>query len=77
MNIDGRKANQGSSRYVRAHRGDADDQPDITFFGQALDFKFDVSLSEDREKVDLLVIIGTSLNVAPVSEVGSESSFYL
>ena len=47
----------------------ADSQPDITFFGQALDFEFDESLFKDREKVDLLVVIGTSLKVAPVSEV--------
>lgn len=46
-------------------------QPDITFFGQALDSKFDECLFKDREKVDLLVIIGTSLKVAPVSEVCS------
>ncbi|KAI9636209.1 DHS-like NAD/FAD-binding domain-containing protein [Dioszegia hungarica] len=44
-------------------------KPDITFFGQALDSKFDECLFKDREKVDLLVIIGTSLKVAPVSEV--------
>jgi NAD-dependent histone deacetylase SIR2 len=44
-------------------------QPDITFFGQALDKSFDECLFKDREEVDLLVIIGTSLKVAPVSEV--------
>ncbi|WWC86720.1 uncharacterized protein L201_001598 [Kwoniella dendrophila CBS 6074] len=44
-------------------------KPDITFFGQALDSEFDESLFKDREEVDLLVIIGTSLKVAPVSEV--------
>lgn len=44
-------------------------KPDITFFGQALDSEFDESLYRDREDVDLLVIIGTSLKVAPVSEV--------
>ena len=49
-----------------------DVQPDITFFGQALDFQFDECLFQDREKVDLLVIIGTSLRVAPVSEVLSK-----
>lgn len=49
-----------------------DEQPDITFFGQALDSSFDNCLFEDREKVDLLIIIGTSLKVAPVSEVLSE-----
>lgn len=44
-------------------------QPDITFFGQALDSEFDECLFRDREQVDLLVIMGTSLKVAPVSEV--------
>ncbi|CAK9786205.1 SIR2-domain-containing protein [Cutaneotrichosporon oleaginosum] len=44
-------------------------KPDITFFGQALDSAFDECLFRDREEVDLLVIIGTSLKVAPVSEV--------
>jgi len=47
-------------------------KPDITFFGQALESEFDECLFQDREKVDLLVIIGTSLKVAPVSEVLSE-----
>lgn len=47
-------------------------QPDITFFGQALSLDFDRCLLEDRDKVDLLVIIGTSLKVAPVSEVLSQ-----
>ncbi|TXT04894.1 hypothetical protein VHUM_03977 [Vanrija humicola] len=44
-------------------------KPDITFFGQALDSEFDECLFKDREDVDLLVIMGTSLKVAPVSEV--------
>ncbi|KAL0240388.1 hypothetical protein I308_106639 [Cryptococcus tetragattii IND107] len=44
-------------------------KPDITFFGQALDSEFDECLFRDREEVDLLVVIGTSLKVAPVSEV--------
>ncbi|KAI0731379.1 SIR2-domain-containing protein [Earliella scabrosa] len=43
-------------------------KPDITFFGEKLDDVFDRSLLEDREKVDLLIIIGTSLKVAPVSD---------
>lgn len=44
-------------------------QPDITFFGEKLTDNFDQALLEDREKVDLLLVIGTSLNVAPVSDV--------
>ncbi|KAK4688847.1 hypothetical protein P7C73_g1254, partial [Tremellales sp. Uapishka_1] len=44
-------------------------KPDITFFGQALSSDFDECLYKDREEVDLLIIMGTSLKVAPVSEV--------
>lgn len=47
-------------------------QPDITFFGEKLHDDFDERLLEDREKVDLLLVIGTSLKVAPVSEILSE-----
>ncbi|RPD64181.1 SIR2-domain-containing protein [Lentinus tigrinus ALCF2SS1-7] len=43
-------------------------KPDITFFGEKLDDAFEHSLMEDRDKVDLLIIIGTSLKVAPVSD---------
>ncbi|EJF64079.1 SIR2-domain-containing protein [Dichomitus squalens LYAD-421 SS1] len=43
-------------------------KPDITFFGEKLDDVFDRSLLEDRGKVDLLIIIGTSLKVSPVSD---------
>jgi NAD-dependent histone deacetylase SIR2 len=38
-------------------------KPDITFFGQALDDSFDRCLLADREEVDLLVVVGTSLQV--------------
>ncbi|KAL7413577.1 DHS-like NAD/FAD-binding domain-containing protein [Mrakia frigida] len=44
-------------------------KPDITFFGEKLDDRFDRCLFSDREEVDLLIIIGSSLQVAPVSEV--------
>ncbi|ORX34063.1 DHS-like NAD/FAD-binding domain-containing protein [Kockovaella imperatae] len=47
----------------------AESRPDIVFFGQALDSEFDELLFLDRDEVDLLVIIGTSLKVAPVAEV--------
>ncbi|RDX48151.1 SIR2-domain-containing protein [Lentinus brumalis] len=43
-------------------------KPDITFFGEKLDDSFEQSLMEDRDKVDLVIIIGTSLKVAPVSD---------
>ncbi|KAI5993369.1 SIR2-domain-containing protein [Pisolithus marmoratus] len=44
-------------------------KPDITFFGEKLNDEFDRALIEDRDKVDLLLVIGTSLKVSPVSEI--------
>ncbi|CAL9734439.1 NAD-dependent protein deacetylase Hst1p [Monosporozyma servazzii] len=44
-------------------------KPDITFFGEALPTKFHKSLREDISKCDMLICIGTSLKVAPVSEI--------
>lgn len=45
-------------------------QPDITFFGEDLPDEFGHRLiHQDREKVDLVIVIGTSLKVAPVAEV--------
>lgn len=45
-------------------------QPDITFFGEALPPTFNERLvGHDRNLVDLVLVIGTSLKVAPVSEV--------
>ncbi|POR34441.1 NAD-dependent protein deacetylase hst1 [Tolypocladium paradoxum] len=47
-------------------------KPDITFFGEPLPDEFSKRLTEnDREKVDLVVVIGTSLKVTPVSEIVS------
>ena len=45
-------------------------KPDITFFGEALPDRFNERLEDhDHDKVDLVIVIGTSLKVAPVSEV--------
>jgi len=44
-------------------------KPDITFFGEKLTDEFDHCLSSDREKVDLLLVMGTSLKVAPVADI--------
>ncbi|CCC71883.1 hypothetical protein NCAS_0I02150 [Naumovozyma castellii] len=44
-------------------------KPDITFFGEALPSKFHESIREDILQCDLLICIGTSLKVAPVSEI--------
>mmetsp|Transcript_16841 Transcript_16841/g.27961 ORF Transcript_16841/g.27961 Transcript_16841/m.27961 type:complete len:349 (-) Transcript_16841:303-1349(-) len=44
-------------------------KPDIVFFGEGLPDRFHKLLSEDVETVDLLLVIGTSLQVAPVSHI--------
>ncbi|KAI9737314.1 MAG: NAD-dependent histone deacetylase sir2 [Claussenomyces sp. TS43310] len=45
-------------------------KPDITFFGEALPDTFSERLTNhDKDLVDLVIVIGTSLKVAPVSEV--------
>jgi NAD+-dependent protein deacetylase SIR2 len=45
-------------------------KPDITFFGEHLPHKFfDALQNHDRNKVDLVIVIGTSMKVAPVSEI--------
>ncbi|TFK39446.1 DHS-like NAD/FAD-binding domain-containing protein [Crucibulum laeve] len=41
-------------------------KPDITFFGEKLTDEFDNSLAADRDKVDLLLVVGTSLKVSPI-----------
>jgi NAD-dependent histone deacetylase SIR2 len=45
-------------------------KPDITFFGEQLpDNFFDKFTQEDAQAADLVIVIGTSLKVAPVSEM--------
>jgi NAD-dependent histone deacetylase SIR2 len=45
-------------------------QPDITFFGEGLSDEFHERLvNHDKERVDLVIVMGTSLKVAPVGEV--------
>ncbi|KAJ7504400.1 SIR2-domain-containing protein [Mycena galericulata] len=44
-------------------------KPDITFFGEKLADHFDHSLAADRNEVDLLLVIGTSLKVSPVADI--------
>lgn len=47
-------------------------KPDITFFGEKLpDTFFDRLTEQDRDNVDLVIVIGTSMKVAPVSEIPS------
>lgn len=44
-------------------------KPDIVFFGENLPDKFDQQILLDRDEVDLMIIIGSSLKVAPVSDL--------
>ncbi len=44
-------------------------KPDITFFGEKLSSSFERHLLADRPQADLVVVMGTSLKVAPVAEL--------
>lgn len=44
-------------------------KPDIVFFGEQLPDKFYRLLKKDLPQADLLLVMGTSLNVAPVSQI--------
>ena len=44
-------------------------KPNVTFFGQVLPDNVSRCLEADRKKVDALIVIGTSLSVAPISKV--------
>jgi NAD-dependent histone deacetylase SIR2 len=77
-----RTSNGNASRKKRSSDEDSDSdgaydipqpgimKPDITFFGEALpnDF-FDRLKDVDKDKVDLVIVMGTSMKVAPVSEI--------
>ena len=49
-------------------------RPDITFFDESLPAKYGERLEEDKRKVDLLIIIGTSLEIKPLSRLPLEDS---
>jgi NAD+-dependent protein deacetylase SIR2 len=75
-----RSAN-GSSKPRKRSGGDSDDdseydipepgvmKPDITFFGEKLPDAFFNTIQTDRDVVDLVIVMGTSMKVAPVSEI--------
>ncbi|KAJ3050259.1 NAD-dependent protein deacetylase sirtuin-1 [Rhizophlyctis rosea] len=44
-------------------------KPDIVFFGEKLPDEFDRRFAEDKEKLDLLIVMGSSLKVSPVADV--------
>ena len=44
-------------------------KPSITFFGETLDHSVARKIESDQNKADALIVIGTSLSVAPISKV--------
>ncbi|KAF9960622.1 NAD-dependent histone deacetylase sir2 [Modicella reniformis] len=44
-------------------------KPDIVFFGERLPPEFDEKFEDDRDQADLLIVIGSSLKVAPVNDM--------
>jgi NAD-dependent SIR2 family protein deacetylase len=44
-------------------------KPDIVFFGENLPSEFHDKFKQDKDKVDLLIVMGSSLKVAPVANV--------
>eukprot|EP00985_Skeletonema_marinoi_P009330 scaffold4344_cov70-Skeletonema_marinoi.AAC.1 len=44
-------------------------KPNITFFGEKLDSTISLKLEEDYKKADALIVMGTSLSVAPMSKL--------
>ena len=44
-------------------------KPDIVFFGEKLPDEFDRLIVQDRHEVDLMIVMGSSLKVAPVSDL--------
>jgi NAD-dependent SIR2 family protein deacetylase len=62
---------QGEIPTCRVHPPQCQDpvKPDIVFFGESLPDRFHQLLKKDLKQADLLLIMGTSLQVAPVSQI--------
>lgn len=46
-------------------------KPDIVFFGENLPEAFHRAMKQDKDEVDLLIVIGSSLKVRPVALIPS------
>ncbi|GAA5982482.1 hypothetical protein JCM5350_000428, partial [Sporobolomyces pararoseus] len=62
---------EGLYGYGNPWRDKAIIKPDIVFFGENLSDEFDRKLLADRDEVDLLIVMGTSLRVSPVAQLPS------
>ncbi|ORE04116.1 SIR2-domain-containing protein [Rhizopus microsporus var. microsporus] len=60
---------EGTNEEEEGPRGVSIMKPDITFFGERLPSEFDNLLALDTQHVDLLIVMGSSLKVSPVSEI--------
>ncbi|KAI0029549.1 DHS-like NAD/FAD-binding domain-containing protein, partial [Vararia minispora EC-137] len=77
-----KRKRRGAGRYESEGEDDADGtkyppwvmKPDITFFGEKLTDAFENALIADEERVDLILIMGTSLKVSPVADIISTAS---
>lgn len=47
-------------------------KPDIVFFGENLPEQFHRAMKYDKDEVDLLIVIGSSLKVRPVALIPSK-----
>jgi NAD-dependent deacetylase sirtuin 1 len=44
-------------------------KPDIVFFGESLPKHFHAAMTQDKDDVDLLIVMGSSLKVGPVNDI--------
>ena len=51
-------------------------KPDIVFFGENLPEFFHRAMKQDKDEVDLLIVIGSSLKVRPVALIPSKYYWY-
>lgn len=51
-------------------------KPDIVFFGENLPEMFHRAMKQDKDEVDLLIVIGSSLKVRPVALIPSRFLFF-
>lgn len=51
-------------------------KPDIVFFGENLPEMFHRAMKQDKDEVDLLIVIGSSLKVRPVALIPSMYFFF-
>jgi NAD-dependent deacetylase sirtuin 1 len=50
-------------------------KPEIVFFGENLPEQFHRAMKYDKDEVDLLIVIGSSLKVRPVALIPSKLMF--